>query len=895
MIRQHFEPPIDYHQQQQQQIQQQVQQQQIQQQVQQQVAQQQQISKIVSSPPPTIVGTPNGTTMCVAKLIVGLDHAPLAFNVRQRIIGEGGTNLNYIRSETGAIISLRGRGSLNFEPQTGQEALEPLQLCIEHPTLEGFQHAKQLAKNLIETLQEELNLFQEVPKQNFQLISQPTLVQTPQVSQMPPLMRSQHMTQTNGLIHQPPPPVLQQQGFMQHPQSQPPPPQIIQQPPTIIQSHVPVQIHQQPSNVVISQIQTAPQITNVSNPPPGAQIRPPMMQIKNSIPPHLSQPPPNMQIPQVTEAPQQILVNQAPPYQVQYIQQNAPIQTSSGPHPAGQVTIQHVIQPQTQPIQGIMQSTLPPPQFDQYQRPPQGQQIITVQGSAAFMVPPPNIIHQTVAPHPHNQIIVQSQPIITHPPPNSIHPEIVQSGMGPPPIGQVPMMVNGADDKKPGEIHLKPEQIKLEEGPPPGTIIQQIGKPTVIPVSSMQNITLSQPPPPIMSVPPPTVQHIVGNTIITSQQNHTVSHAIPQQIYSQIPVSIQSFQSPPQQIHMNGGTHYVVNAQQSWPPNGTTQPPQIQQVPVSSVQNIQFAPQTMRNPNEIQIISSPAIISAAEYRPPQQHIITTSSFNPQMQPPPGMQVIHTVPPPHQQIITSIPNPQPQIIEAPQHPVPPPHSGPTHQIIATPVPAPPPQFTTVQYTTAHEPKSSIEIQLHQQHGMRSGQKRKHPEDESHKNIPPKMGMGMNLSSGASSVTAKCTMSSTSTATVTTSSTSGGLITSQISSNSTDELQHADDGNNSGNEQQSGDEHNVENFGGIGVGSCTNNNNNNNNNNSNNNPHSGPKHSHNGQHQMSGGNNRPRGAYRMSQSYFGSNSNGSYQQNSFHRNYESAPPPPPKCRW
>ncbi|KXJ75008.1 hypothetical protein RP20_CCG012522 [Aedes albopictus] len=830
MIRPHFDPPLDY--QQQQQLQQQ-----------QQAAQQQQISKIVSSPPPTIVGTPNGTTMCVAKLLVGLDHAPMSFNVRHRIIGDGGTNLNYIRQETGANVSLRGRGSLAIEPQTGHEAPEPLQLCIEHPTLDGLQSAKQLAKNLIETLQEELNLFQEniVPKQNFQIIQQPTLVQTTQVPQMPPMIRAQHVAQPNGIIHQPPPPVLPPQGFVQHPQSQPPPPQIIQQPPTIIQSHVPMQIHSQPSNVVISQIQTAPQITNVSNPPPGTQIRPSMIQLKNAAPPHLSQPPPNIQLAQPPEAPQQILVNQAPPYQVQYIQQNPAIQTSSGPHQPGQVTIQHVIQPQPQPIQGIVQTTIPPPQFDQYQRPPQGQQIIAVQGSTAFMVPPPNIIHQTVAPpQPQNQIIVQSQPIITHPPPNSIPQELVQTTtmqptiaqsatLGPPPMAQVPMIVNTAEDKKPGELQLKQDLVKLEEAPPPGTIIQQITKPTVIPVSSMPGIPLSQPPPPIMSVPPPTVQHIVGNTIITSQANPPISHAIPQQIYSQIPVSIQSFQPAPQQIHMNGSTHFVVNAPHPWPPSGPTNPPpqQIQQVPVSSVQNIQFTAQPMRNPNEFQIISQPTIISAAEYRPPPQHIITTSSFNPQLQPPPGMQVFHTVPPPTQQIITSIPNPQPQpqIIEAP-HPVPPPHPAATHQIITAPVPpAPPPFTTTVQYTAApHEPKLEV-------------------------------------------------------------------------------------GTNSGNEQQSGGEHNVENFGGAGVGS-----NNINNNNNSSSMHSGPKHGQNGppqQLQHMGGHSRGRGVYRINQPYYANNNSnnnangrnngngGHYQFNNFQRVYEpapsSGPPPPAKCRW
>lgn len=356
---------------------------------------------------------------------------------------------------------------------------------------------------------------------------------------------------------------------------------------------------------------------------------------------------------------------------------------------------------------------------------------------------------------------------------------------------------------------------------------------------------------------------------------------------------------------MNGSTHFVVNAPQSWPPSGPTNPPpQIQQVPVSSMQNIQFATQTMRNPNEFQIISQPTIISAAEYRPPpqQQHIITTSAFNPQLQPPPGVQVFHTVPPPPQQIITSIPNPQPQpqIIEAPPHPVPPPHPGPTHQIITTPGPPPPPPFTTtVQYTAAHEPKPvTIDVHQHQMHGMRPGQKRKHPDEEALKNIPPKMGMGM-IPNSAGAVTAKNTMSSTSTATVTTSSTSGGLITSQIySAASADDLHQLELGTKSGNEQQSGGEHNVENFGGAGVGSSSN---------INNNIHSGPKHGQNGgpspQH-----NSRGRGGYRMNQPYYAninsatngrsSTNNGGYQYNNFQRVYEPgppAPPPPTKCRW
>lgn len=106
------------------------------------------------------------------------------------------------------------------------------------------------------------------------------------------------------------------------------------------------------------------------------------------------------------------------------------------------------------------------------------------------------------------------------------------------------------------------------------------------------NISMQVPPPlrftsaPIMAVPPPIscVQHIVGNTIITSSQpTVTQTH----QIYN--PVSLQPIQNapPPQQhqIHVSSsGQHFLVNTQY---PHQT-----FQQVP-QNVQSFQFtaAPQ----------------------------------------------------------------------------------------------------------------------------------------------------------------------------------------------------------------------------------------------------------------------------------------------------------------
>lgn len=69
------------------------------------------------------------------KVLVGLDHAPHSFDVRSKILGPGGNNLQYISNETGATVTLRGRGSGFPEPNTGQESLEPLHLCVELVTV----------------------------------------------------------------------------------------------------------------------------------------------------------------------------------------------------------------------------------------------------------------------------------------------------------------------------------------------------------------------------------------------------------------------------------------------------------------------------------------------------------------------------------------------------------------------------------------------------------------------------------------------------------------------------------------------------------------------------------------------------------------------------------------
>lgn len=137
----------------------------------------------MNRPPPSIMSTaPPTSSTFVEKIMIGLDHAPPAFDLRGQLIGGGGANLHYIRAETGAMATLRGRGSKYIDPTLGVESPEPMHLYIEHTRFDGLQSAKQLAKNLIETLQQELIHFQQMnpPMQTVQY-SQSTVMQSQQV------------------------------------------------------------------------------------------------------------------------------------------------------------------------------------------------------------------------------------------------------------------------------------------------------------------------------------------------------------------------------------------------------------------------------------------------------------------------------------------------------------------------------------------------------------------------------------------------------------------------------------------------------------------------------------------------------------------------------------------
>lgn len=379
-------------------------------------------------------------------------------------------------------------------------------------------------------------------------------------------------------------------------------------------------------------------------PPPGLHVKQGSLVHMQAPPPtsvQLSQPPPNIQIQPQTA---QIVLNQAQPnYQYQYIQQT-PIQTTAD----GQqnLTIQHIYQPQ-----GIVQQQQQTTQFNQFttQQTIRSQQMhptqqYILQGNTAYMVPPPNMLQQPPQQSaPPQNIIFQT----TAQPPQM---QLQQVQMSQAPTEQPRMStpitsVNVNSSTGEDAVTVKEEKLSADCNESPvksedKSDAEGNAEPPSHPVPQPQHLPQigqlppTQVPPPILTVPPPMtcVQHIVGNTLITtSQPTQPQTH----QIYNQIPVSIQQIQAPQQQIHVSAsnGQHFLVNTQQ-WQPQQ-----QFQQMSQSgNIQSFQLtsAPPLRNNQNEIAIIGSAN--QTANNLQPQQHILATT-FNPHIPAPvAGMQV-----------------------------------------------------------------------------------------------------------------------------------------------------------------------------------------------------------------------------------------------------------------
>ncbi|GAB0094906.1 hypothetical protein DMENIID0001_102320 [Sergentomyia squamirostris] len=692
------------------------------------------------------------TNTCVEKIMIGLEHAPPAFDLRGRLIGVGGANLHYIRNETGAMATLRGRGSMFLDPQFGQESPEPLHLYIEHLRPEGLQSARQLAKNLIETLQQELVQFQQMnpPVTTIQYhttatVSQSSDIYTPQqIVQMgipppiiavpPPVIQAPTVLQPQSVAQ----PVSQ---IVPPPQYQAPPapaPAPIQSTPQIIQHSVPIQLHPNGNVMIQQQVQAnPPTITSINLPPPSVHIplkSGSLVQVQAAPPvPVFSQPPPSIQL-QQQPPPSQIILNQAPPnnYQYQYIQQQPQMPQGETTQQQGHVTIQHIYQPQPQ-IQRIIHQNPGAQPIEQFQQIRPSQQYITLQGSTAYVVPPPNIIHQTGMTQPPTN--PPSVVFSTQLPPPHPHQELTSYGGPNPkppeglPINSVAIEERKFESKSPDYDQNKLDRVISENtiskngvDLPPVSMSSFGGRPPVQQTSmAMTSIPIIQAPPPIMSIPPPAIHQIIGNTTYL-----TTAPSQPDN-YNHTPVSIHQIQPPPQQQSyvptVSAPTQHHVVLNHSW------QPPPSQIHHIAGPGNpIQISHQLRQPPGEIivsnQIISAPS----SEVQPQPNSIITTLPPAPgmqmQFQPPPQQMSDGGPPPPPFSEVHTIPsNMQPRMM----------HSG---HFDCLPMDSKGPKGGLKNNSQGNS--ENLQKQMGQM--PRIGMKRKHEDEPGRVSTSPRIGMG-----------------------------------------------------------------------------------------------------------------------------------------------------------
>lgn len=92
------------------------------------------------------------------QIIVGVEEDN-KFRVVRRVIGSGGENMKNINEQSQARLRLRGRGSKFLEGAEQQESTDDLMLCISANEKAGYEKAKAMAVELIESIQHSYRSF----------------------------------------------------------------------------------------------------------------------------------------------------------------------------------------------------------------------------------------------------------------------------------------------------------------------------------------------------------------------------------------------------------------------------------------------------------------------------------------------------------------------------------------------------------------------------------------------------------------------------------------------------------------------------------------------------------------------------------------------------------------
>ncbi|XP_065337459.1 KH homology domain-containing protein 4-like isoform X2 [Cloeon dipterum] len=483
-------------------------------------------SQPVSARPPPLMSiqTSPPSLLHVDKVYICLDHAGPAFDLKNKVLGFNNTNFNFIHTESGCNLGLRGKGSGTNDPATNMESTEPMHIYLESTSMEMLQKGKECAQDLVNTLQQDFLLWhQQQAAQQQQMgaiasMQQPIQAQfqTVTVSSMgQPSVVSIHQTipHQEMMPHQPMPPP----GHMNQPMGQIPP-GMQHHPP-----HPPPAIGPPPTHLL---------------PPPPMQGPPPPHQFVPMGQSHqgfvqqqpLPLPPPN-QPPNIT------MVVSSPSMVIQQHHQQLP------PPP-----------PPPQPNQPLPLMQGPPPTYTHPPPPPPSQLIYTNQ-------PPPNVHHPPPQMMPHQPPPSPGQPGVAvhhHQPqmynyPPQYAPAAPNAGLTPIPPAGAPAPFPGYPGGPPGGF--RPDTQMLMKHPPPPQKRKFSDNPGEHEMfqQQMPHQMVGHPPP----VPPP--GHHLPLQNLGQRGNGIIEMLMPAQMHQQPPGA-----SPPNNLPMP----LPINKEQQSPPDG---------------------------------------------------------------------------------------------------------------------------------------------------------------------------------------------------------------------------------------------------------------------------------------------------------------------------------------
>jgi len=102
-------------------------------------------------------GPPRPAWTC--KILLHADSLHPEFPVLSKVVGQGGQNVEHIRSQTSCVVQLRGKGSGFLEPETGQELPEPLFVWLANDNATSGKSAVELFQDLLKHVYEEHQAF----------------------------------------------------------------------------------------------------------------------------------------------------------------------------------------------------------------------------------------------------------------------------------------------------------------------------------------------------------------------------------------------------------------------------------------------------------------------------------------------------------------------------------------------------------------------------------------------------------------------------------------------------------------------------------------------------------------------------------------------------------------